>query len=156
MVPHRCKTLAATCTLLAALVATFAGLAAPELTPEARMREGMKRPACLTCHPGEKDRAKLVDLSRCCDAHCQRCHGEMNKHHPVGTDVTETDKVSLPLLGKNRVGCISCHDSTTPAIDSRSWKSQSLFSTVFQSQRTYKTYYLRINNTSGKLCKACH
>jgi hypothetical protein len=84
------------------------------------------------------------------------CHKDVEKHHPVGPEVEERDKVSLPLLGDKKVGCISCHDLKTARTDTRSWKSQSLFARMFQSQRTYKTYYLRINNSDGKLCKSCH
>jgi hypothetical protein len=111
---------------------------------------------CLACHTSEKDKAKLVETTRSCDANCMRCHKEMEKHHPVGPEVEETDKVSLPLLGDKKVACISCHDLRTAPNDTRSWKSQSLFARLFQGQATYKTYYLRINNSGGKLCKACH
>jgi len=115
-----------------------------------------QRRDCLACHPSEKDQAKLTEPTRSCDANCVRCHKDVEKHHPVGPEVEERDKVSLPLLGDKKVGCISCHDLKTARTDTRSWKSQSLFARMFQSQRTYKTYYLRINNSDGKLCKSCH
>ena len=112
--------------------------------------------ACLTCHASEKDKPKLVDSTRTCDANCIRCHKDMEKHHPVGPEVEERDRVALPLLGDKKVACISCHDLKTAQTDTRSWKSQSLFARLFQRQQTYKTYYLRIKNSDGKLCKACH
>jgi hypothetical protein len=111
---------------------------------------------CLVCHPGDKDKPRLVDPAYSCDINCLRCHKEMEKHHPVGPEVEERDKVSLPLLGTNKVACISCHDLKAPGTDTRSWKSQSLFARLFQGQPRYKTYYLRVNNSEGKLCKACH
>ena len=111
---------------------------------------------CLVCHPRNKDKAQLVDPAHSCDANCLRCHKDMEKHHPVGPEVEEKDKVSLPLLGNSKVACISCHDLMTAQTDTRSWKAQSLFSRLFQGQPRYKTYYLRVNNSDGKLCKACH
>jgi hypothetical protein len=111
---------------------------------------------CLACHTSDKDKPKLLEPTRSCDANCLRCHKDMEKHHPVGPEVEEKDKVSLPLLGSNKVACISCHDLKTTQTDTRSWKAQSLFGRLFQSQSKYKTYYLRINNSKGQLCKACH
>jgi hypothetical protein len=112
--------------------------------------------ACVDCHPSGKDKAKLVDPARTCDANCLRCHKDMDKHHPVGPEVEAKDKVLLPLLGTNKVACISCHDLKTSSSDTRSWKAQSLFARLFQGQQRYRTYYLRINNRNGELCKACH
>jgi len=111
---------------------------------------------CLACHAGEKERDKLANPAHACDAHCLRCHKDMEKHHPVGPEVEEKDKVSLPLLGTNKVACISCHDLKSAQTDTRSLKAQSLFGRLFQGQKIYKTYYLRINNSDGSLCKACH
>jgi hypothetical protein len=122
----------------------------------ATMRGGLKANACKTCHSTEKDRPKLIDATRACNDACTRCHKDMDKHHPVGSEVQEKDKVPLPLHTHQRVGCISCHDVNSPATDSKSWKSQSLFGRLFQGQTRYKTYLLRINNSSGKLCKTCH
>jgi len=112
--------------------------------------------ACLSCHASEKEKPKLVDPIRTCDANCKRCHKDVEKHHPVGPEVEEKEKVSLPLLGDKKVSCISCHDMKTVRYDNRSWKSQSLFGRLFQGHTTYKTYYLRMNNSDGGLCKACH
>lgn len=125
-------------------------------SPEQIMRAGMAVSACQACHPGAKDRPKLADPSRSCDQNCFRCHPDMDKHHPVGTGVNEKEKVPLPLIKENQVGCISCHDPLSASTDNRSWKSQSLFSRWFSGQKVYKTYYLRINNSDGKLCKTCH
>jgi hypothetical protein len=122
----------------------------------ATMHVVLKAEACRTCHQNEKERPKLADVSRACDDACTRCHKDMDKHHPVGSEVQEKDKVPLPLHTHQRVGCISCHDVNAPATDDKSWKSQSLFGRLFQGQARYKTYFLRINNSSGKLCKTCH
>ena len=128
----------------------------PEHEAVKAMPLAARRQACLACHAGEKERDKLVNPDRSCDANCLRCHKDMEKHHPVGPEVEETDKVSLPLLGTSKVACISCHDLKSAPNDTRSWKAQSLFGRIFQGQKTYPTYYLRINNSDGKLCKACH
>jgi len=124
--------------------------------PEQVMREGMAVSACQACHPGEKDRAKLSDPSRSCDQNCARCHTEMDNHHPVGAGVNEKEKVPLPLAKGDQVGCTSCHDPLSARTDKRSWKSQSLYSRWFSGQKIFKTYYLRINNSDGNLCKTCH
>jgi hypothetical protein len=124
--------------------------------PGQAMREGMAVAACQTCHPGEKDRSKLADPSRCCDQNCLRCHNGMEQHHPVGAGVTEKEKVPLPLVKGDHVACISCHDPLSARTDHRSWKSQSLFSRWFGRQTIYPTYYLRMNNSDGDLCKTCH
>jgi hypothetical protein len=111
---------------------------------------------CLACHPKDKGTSKLAQPTQSCDVNCRRCHEDMDKHHPVGPAVEEKDKVGLPLLGRNQVSCISCHDLKTASQDRRSWKSQSLYARLFQGQTSYKTYYLRVNNSDGKLCKICH
>jgi len=132
----------------------------PGPDPVATMREAMQPKACRACHAAEKDRARLADPYLCCSSNCERCHEDMTKHHPTVVAVQDkdkdTDKVQLPLLGSKKVGCISCHDLKAPATDTKSWKSESLYARLFQHQATYKTYYLRINNSSGKLCKTCH
>ena len=122
----------------------------------ATMHEGTKIEACKVCHSSQKDLPKLADLTRSCDNNCIRCHKDIEKHHPVGSEVREKDKVPLPLLSDYKVSCISCHDAASPASDSMSWKAQSFFARLFQKQTTYKTYFLRINNQSGQLCKTCH
>jgi len=143
-------------------VAVSLGVAVPtaaensEPDPVAAMREGMQPKACRACHASEKERPKLADPYLCCNNHCERCHKDMTKHHPVAAAVDDKDRVSLPLLGGDKVACISCHDLKAPATDTKSWKSESLYARLFQRQATYKTYYLRINNSAGRLCKMCH
>jgi hypothetical protein len=122
----------------------------------APMRAGMRVEACRPCHASEKDRVRLVDTSRACDTACTRCHKDMDRHHPVGMEVKEMERVPVPLLSAQKVGCISCHDIRSSPVDSKSWKSQSLFARLFQKEKTYKTYFLRVNNANGKLCKTCH
>jgi hypothetical protein len=121
-----------------------------------RMKDGLKPAACVACHSSQKDRSKLADPSRPCDASCGRCHTDMTKHHPVGGGVAQKEKIGLPLLSGDRLGCMSCHDVQTARTDTRSWKSQSPFDRLFRRRALYQTYYLRINNSDGKLCKTCH
>ena len=111
------------------------------------------RQACVVCHAGDKDTGRFADLTRSCDANCVHCHKDRDQHHPVGP---EKDRVNLPLLGANKVACITCHDLKIARYDVRSWKSQSLFGRLFQRQKTYKTYYLRVNNSAGDMCRTCH
>jgi hypothetical protein len=118
------------------------------------IRAGMATKACQTCHTSEKDRSKLADAARSCDNNCLRCHKDMEKHHSVGSEVKE--QVPLPLLGTRKLACVTCHDVNAPTTDTKSWKSQSLYARLFQGQAVYKTYLLRINNSSGKLCQTCH
>jgi hypothetical protein len=138
------------------LVAAIATAKELDLSTEPEMRKGMTVAACYACHATLKDRPKLTDPGKCCDQNCVRCHQDMEQHHPIGAEIIEKNKISLPLLSGLRVGCISCHDAFSARTDKRSWKSQSLFAKWFQGQPTYKTYYLRINNSDGKLCKTCH
>jgi hypothetical protein len=144
--------------LVAALLSAAALGQGKGPAPGQVMHEGMAEAACRSCHPGEQeqDRAKRADPGRCCDQNCLRCHQDMAEHHPVGAGVTEKDQVPLPLLKGDRVACISCHDPLSARTDRRSWKSQSLFSRWFSRQRVYPTYYLRMNNRDGELCKTCH
>lgn len=111
---------------------------------------------CLACHGNERGSRKLADPTNSCDTHCQTCHKDMDKHHAVGQAPEENGNIVLPLATGNKVACISCHDLKTPRRDKRSWKSQSLFSRLFQGQPSYPTYYLRVNNSDGKLCRICH
>jgi malate synthase len=139
-----------------ALVTASATAKEADSSIQPKMHEGMTVAACFSCHATRKDRPKLIDPGKCCNQNCLRCHEDMDPHHPVGAEVTEKKQVSLPLLTGAKVGCMSCHDAFSARTDTRSWKSQSLFAKWFQGQTTYKTYYLRMNNSDGKLCKACH
>lgn len=121
-----------------------------------KMHEGMTRSACTLCHTTPKDRPKLHHLGQCCNQNCLRCHFDMTQHHPVGADITIQPGIKLPLLTGEKLACISCHDVFSARTDTQSWKSQSLFAKWFQTKTIYKTYYLRINNSDGKLCKMCH
>lgn len=111
---------------------------------------------CLACHGKEKGSPKLADPVSSCDTHCQSCHKDMDKHHTVGQVLEDKGIIALPLASGNKVTCISCHDLKTPRRDRRSWKSQSLYARLFQGQPSYPTYYLRVNNSDGKLCRICH
>lgn len=111
---------------------------------------------CLACHGNDKGGRKLTDTVNSCDTHCQSCHKDMEKHHSVGQVLEDKGKIVLPLSSGNKVACTSCHDLNTPRKDKRSWKSQSLFARLFQGQPSYPTYYLRVNNSDGKLCRICH
>jgi hypothetical protein len=142
--------------LLMAATATSADDKAPNHEAVKAMLMAAQIRDCMACHPSDKDKPKLVEPTRSCDANCLRCHKDTEKHHPVGPEVEEKDKVSLPLLGINKVACIGCPDLKTTQTDTRSWKAQSLFARLFQGQPRYKTYYLRINNSDGQLCKTCH
>jgi hypothetical protein len=132
--------------------------AARALDPETvKLMPWVEQPeSCLTCHPKDKGSRKLAEPTNSCDANCQRCHKDMDKHHSVGQVLEDKGNIALPLLTGNKVACISCHDLKTARTDRRSWKAQSLYARLFQGQSSYPTYYLRVNNSDGKLCRMCH
>lgn len=114
---------------------------------------------CLQCHQESEASGKLKNFgSVICDDSCLKCHkSQMGEHHVVGKTIEKKEDVArLVFLGGQRLSCITCHDMKNKRYDSRSWKSQSLFGRVFSRKSKHKTFYLRINNSSGALCKSCH
>jgi len=114
------------------------------------------RKYCLRCHQKDEDKKRFDNLTMACDKCCVQCHDGMEKHHSVGMVIEEKNKPNLPLTGSGRLNCVTCHDLKIRKYDSRCWKSQSLFDRVFARKDKYRTYYLRINNHDGKLCRICH
>lgn len=111
---------------------------------------------CADCHLKYNLNIKNPVLANACSVQCLECHKDMKKHHII--DVKITDKLSekITLSRKKKVMCVSCHDLKSPRYDGKSWKSESLFESVFSRQDKYKTYFLIKRNNDGSLCKICH
>jgi len=86
---------------------------------------------------------------------CTRCHEYGKRSHP--TDIKPKSRVpaDLPLMN-NTITCATCHYPHAPALSDQQYIPASLFSNIFSSGGSHKTYFLRRVNANGELCKACH
>lgn len=112
--------------------------------------------ACNECHTKSNLNIIINRPSEACSPQCFTCHKDTKKHHPVNIRIHDKLPDNLSLTRKKRITCITCHKLDSKRYDSRSWKSQSMFETVFKKKDQYKTYYLVKNNSDGQLCKTCH
>lgn len=111
---------------------------------------------CVTCHKPSEVKEKFKDTTMACDIFCKKCHSNISKHHPVGVRLKNDLPENIRLNSGGKLACITCHDLTVMRYDRVSWKAESLFGSIFQSEKRYKTYYLIIRNNDGDLCKKCH
>lgn len=111
---------------------------------------------CTECHSNEKVQQDFTDPAKACHQFCLTCHKDMKQHHPLDVKMEFSASMRLPLFKNQTVTCFTCHDLNNAKFDVISWKAQNVFQRVFNRKKKYKTYYLRINNRSGSLCKQCH
>ncbi len=110
---------------------------------------------CRECHT-EDSVGKFSDPAKACHQFCLKCHNNMRDHHPLDVRMEFSASMILPLFKNSTVTCFTCHDLNNGKHDIISWKAQNFFQRIFNKKKRYKTYYLRLNNRSGKLCKQCH
>jgi len=110
---------------------------------------------CLKCHTREEALSFRGKTQDSCSIYCATCHDDLGSHHPVDLYVTGQTPPDIRLLN-NKIECFTCHDLKKKRQDTRSWKAQSLFESLFQDQELYKTYFLVVPNDDGQLCKKCH
>ncbi|MEI7841784.1 MAG: hypothetical protein WCI39_02030 [Gallionellaceae bacterium] len=113
--------------------------------------------ACALCH---KDAAKRLAAHqhRPCSPYCSTCHKkeEMDRHHPVGTELEHDADDEMPLTAKKEIACVTCHNMSQPRYDTQRWKATSLFDRLFRNEKQHKTYFLSMKNDKGQLCLTCH
>jgi hypothetical protein len=80
----------------------------------------------------------------------------MDRHHTVGTELTEKPDEVLKLTAGKKTACFTCHDLSRPRYDSVRWKAASLYDRLFRAQKRYKTFFLSERNDQGQLCLSCH
>jgi hypothetical protein len=112
---------------------------------------------CQPCHATPESQAFLKTPARSCGVYCQTCHKKMTNHHSIGV-VIEKSKLPayLTLSSKDKLTCTSCHDLAGKRFDDKPWKSDSLYGSLFRRATQYKTYFLKIRNNKGQLCRECH
>ena len=108
---------------------------------------------CEKCHTKGKADSFKGRTARPCSNYCLTCH---QGHHKIDVWLKHKPRKELPLQKKKTMTCYTCHDINKKRFDHTSWKSESLFDRIFSRQESYHTYYLRINNSEGDLCKNCH
>jgi hypothetical protein len=112
--------------------------------------------SCKSCHASGEQTVWLNEPTRSCSTFCLTCHKEMGPHHTVGSTIETRNPVQFVLTSKKTLACITCHDLKTNRYDSKPWKSESLFGSIFQRGDMYKTFYLVERNNRGQLCRQCH
>lgn len=112
--------------------------------------------ACAECHRAGKIHVNVKDTENACSYLCLTCHKDMDRHHAINVRLKEKIPDQFVLTSKNRLACITCHRLKTKRYDTSSWKAESLYENIFNSKKTYQTYYLVTRNNEGQLCKACH
>ena len=108
---------------------------------------------CLDCHTAEEAKEFRGRTAASCSNYCLTCH---SGHHKIDIWLIRKPDVNLPLKDEEKITCYTCHDLIKKRYDDVSWRSESLFDSIFNKKDIYKTYYLRINNRDGSLCKSCH
>lgn len=111
---------------------------------------------CFKCHTDEEAQSFSGKTAQACSNYCLTCHVELEGHHDVGSPLKGKLPQDVKLKDKNRVTCYTCHDLNIKRYDNQSWKSESLFESMFQSKDKHQTFYLTIRNNEGALCKKCH
>jgi hypothetical protein len=112
---------------------------------------------CVSCHQDGQQRWAAKQYQPC-TPYCMTCHkkSEMDRHHTVGTLLSNLPDQALPLTSEKKVACITCHDMSRTRHDSERWKATSLFDRLFHKESKYKTYFLVMRNDQGQLCLTCH
>jgi Cytochrome c554 and c-prime len=110
---------------------------------------------CLECHTKAEALVYKNKVTKSCSVYCQTCHDDLEAHHIVDRFLIGKKSEQIDLH-KNKIACFTCHDLTQKRFDNTSWKSESLFESMFQSQDVYRTYFLIEQNNKGQLCKKCH
>ncbi len=113
--------------------------------------------ACASCH---KDAPKryAANQHRPCTPFCATCHKkeEMDKHHPVGTEIEHEAHEEMPITAQKEIECVTCHNMSQARYDKARWKATSLFERMFRNETKHKTYFLSMKNDKGQLCLTCH
>ena len=114
--------------------------------------------SCYNCHKKDEDPALFKDVANSCSELCLSCHKNTSakNHHEIDKRMDVNTPQALPLTRHDRIKCTTCHNIKIKRFDKKSWKAESLFDRTFNKKTKYKTYYLRIRNNEGKLCKNCH
>ena len=112
--------------------------------------------SCKSCHASAEQAAWLNEPAKSCSTFCVTCHKEMGPHHSVGSTIETRNPAQFALTSKKTLACITCHDLKISRFDSKPWKSESLFGSIFQRGAAYKTFYLVERNNRGQLCRQCH
>lgn len=108
---------------------------------------------CLECHTEAEAKKYQGRTIQSCNEYCLTCH---KVHHPVGKRMSRNRPENMDFFKRNKIACFTCHNLTIKRYGEESWKSESLFESVFENKDKYLTYYLVINNRKGLLCKQCH
>jgi hypothetical protein len=108
---------------------------------------------CKQCHNQKEAESFRGTTARSCSNSCLTCH---KGHHEIKIWLKREPREPLPLRKDQKITCYTCHSLTQHRFDATPWKSESLFERFFNKQERYKTYYLRIKNNEGALCKNCH
>jgi len=108
---------------------------------------------CLGCHKKNEAESFAGQSAKSCSNYCLTCH---KGHHKTDIRPKREPRINMPLKENNKITCYTCHDLKWKRFDDTSWKSESLFESIFNREERYPTYYLRIKNNEGALCKNCH
>jgi hypothetical protein len=112
---------------------------------------------CYKCHKKSDGSDLLKNPAMSCSTYCMTCHKDKAvDHHKVGMRMEKRSNVNLRFTGEGRMACYTCHDVDNRRFSRSSWKSESLYDSVFRKKIRYKTYFLTVKNDKGQLCIKCH
>jgi hypothetical protein len=151
-----CSKTAGSLSLAMIIAASWLGLAQEEETR--RIMPFVSDPRiCLSCHKTAEDAGYLKNPAEACATFCKTCHKDMGQHHAVGVALSKQKPLpGIRLNQKLAVNCVSCHNLLSSRYDNKPWKGESLYGRFFQRASRYKTFYLRVRNHRGDLCRCCH
>ncbi|MGR3318910.1 MAG: hypothetical protein ACUZ8O_10580, partial [Candidatus Anammoxibacter sp.] len=88
---------------------------------------------------------------------CLGCHNVEDEAHPVNIVPEQATPADLPLGNNGEITCLTCHYTHGARESDEPYVSETMVQKIFSfGKESYKTFYLRRNNSEGELCNACH
>ena len=133
----------------------------PAADPHASLRDPARCPSCHIEGRPERGRPyRQMNFRKDIYTLCTGCH-HAPVTHPIDIAPRRGITGKLPLDADGTMTCITCHSPHDEAHSFRRFTGRPLIEkirdTVFPFlPRPYRTYFLRVPNIEGELCKHCH
>ena len=130
--------------------------------PHSVLEDGEK---CTQCHPekpssqpGPVYTFQKIRMRDNFTEVCTACHEYGERSHPTDIEIDFDVPADLPVF-YGKVTCATCHYPHGESKSETRYVSASALNklgSIFSRKKSFKTYFLRRENTDGELCLACH
>ena len=133
----------------------------PAADPHASLRDPAR---CTSCHIEERPERgrpyRQMNFRKDIYTLCTGCH-LAPVTHPIDIAPRRGTAGTLPLDADGTMTCVTCHAPHDEAHASRRFTGRPLIEKIRDTMfpilpRPYRTYFLRVSNIEGELCKYCH